>query len=220
MNYLELVNDFLVETDYSDQVASLTNLQEDELRASIWVRDAWLQIQRQERWSFMSREGSLITIPTQETYLLSDIGYSGGSLDTVGFLDTDSFRNESTETRMIRVSFEALRWQKAVGSPKRVAVDPNCSSEIRLSPIPDTLQLITMNTWYTPIILLQDTDVPLLPVQYHKAIVWLAISNYAREQGGEWRGLRMAAHQEYNQMYHNLSNYYLPTMGPKVGILG
>ena len=219
MNYLELVNDFLIETDYSDQVASLSNLQDDELRASVWVRDAWIQIQRQERWSFMSREGSLITIPTQDTYLLSDIGYSGGSLSTVGFLDHNSFRNETTETRMIRVNFESLRWQKTVGSPKRVAVDPNCISEIKLSPIPNTVQLVTMDTWYTPIVLVADADVPLLPVQYHKAIVWLAISNYAREQGAEWRGLRQAAQQEYNQMYHNITNAYLPIMGPKVGLV-
>jgi hypothetical protein len=219
MNYLELVNDFLIETDYSDQVASLSNLQDDELRASVWVRDAWIQIQRQERWSFMSREGSLITIPTQDTYLLSDIGYAGGSLDTVAFLDNNSFRNESTETRMIRVNFESLRWQKTVGAPSRVAVDPNCSAEIKLSPIPDTVQLVTMNTWYTPIVLVVDADVPLLPVQYHKAIVWLAISNYAREQGAEWNGLRKAAQQEYNQMYHNITNAYLPIMGPKVGLV-
>lgn len=218
MNYLELVNDFLLETDYSDQVASLTNLQDDEQRAAVWVRDAWTQIQRQERWSFMSREGSLPTVIGKDEYSLYDIDYPLFTTQFVQRVDPLSFRNEDTESRLIVVNYESLRWQDTTGSVTRIGLNEN-NRTVKLSPVPSKVETITMDTWHEPIILTLDTDTPSMAPSFHKAIVWLAVANYAREQGGEWRGLRQAAHQEYNQMYHNLTNAYLPLMGPKVGLL-
>ena len=216
MNYLELVNDFLIETDYSDQVISVLGLQDDELRAASWVRDSWIHIQRQERWSFMAREGTLTTVDGKSDYTLDDITYPSGS-DTANRVSNQHVRNETSERYLRQVGRLSLRWQKETGSVSSFAINPDRS--IVLGPIPLGVQVLKMDTWTNPVELALNTDVPSLPPQYHKAIVWLAISNYAREQGGEWNGLRQAAHQEYNQMYANLSNDYLPIMEPKRGLV-
>jgi len=219
MNYLELVNDFLIETDYSDQVTTVVGLVSDEQRAAVWVRDAWTQIQRQERWSFMAQEGLILTNAGQSEYTLANIGYVVPLLNppTVNRVDPTSFVNNTTEKYIRLVDRNRLRWQTDTGSVKFISINPDLS--FTLGPIPDAVELIAMDTWTNPIVLVLDDDVPSMGAQYHKAIVWLAIANYAREQGGEWNGLRQAAHQEYNQMYANLSNDYLPFMEPKVGLL-
>ena len=220
MNYLELVNDFLTETDYSDQVTSVGGLQDDELRAANWVRDSWVHIQRQERWSFMAKEGLLVTTAGQSDYSLSDIVYGVAPLigaPTVNRVDPTTFRNETTESYISAVILYKVRWQTDTGNIKHVAIRPDRS--FVFSPIPDSSQQLSVDTWTNPVVLTLDTDTPSMEPQYHKAIVWLAIANYAREQGGEWDGLRKAAHQEYNQMYANLSNDYLPIMPPKRGLM-
>ena len=43
MNYLQLVNDFMIETDMDDQIVTVTGQIDDGLKATIWIRDAWLQ---------------------------------------------------------------------------------------------------------------------------------------------------------------------------------
>jgi len=220
MNYLELVNDMLIETDYSDQITTVVGLTDDELRASIWVRDAWTQIQRQERWSFMAKEGNLFTVVGQSTYDLGDISYVVAPLltaPTVNRVDPTSFRNETTEIYMRGVSTNNLRWQTDTGSARLIAVNPDRS--FVLGPIPSAVESLSMDTWTNPVVLSDDTDVPSMEPQYHKAIVWLAIANYAREQGGEWAGLRQTALHEYRIMLINLSNDYLPIMDRKVGLL-
>lgn len=216
MNYLELTNDFLIETDYSDQVTTVVGLADDELRASIWIRDAWTQIQRQERWSFMAFPATIATVVSQETYQASDFTYASGS-HSLGFMSTN-FRNNTAETLLIGVSVESLRWSTATGSASKFAINPDRS--VKIGPIPTAIESLEMDTWVAPIILAADTDTPAMASQFHKAIVWLAIANYAREQGGEWNGLRQAAHIEYNNVYTSISNAYLPTMGRKVGLDG
>jgi len=215
MNYLELVNDMLIETDYSDQITTVVGLIDDEKRAAIWVRDSWTQIQRQERWTFMEEEGTLLTVIGQDTYSKSDITYSGaGSVDRVAL---DSFRNDTAKHYVPLRSARRLRWQTETGSTRFISVNPN--ETFVLSPIPSVVETITMDTWAQPVELAADSDTPTLNPKYHKAIVWLAIANYAREQGGEWAGLRQTALHEYRIMNQNMSNDYLPLLAPKVGLL-
>jgi len=215
MNYLELVNDMLIETDYSDQITSVVGLSDDELRAANWVRDAWVQIQRQEYWSFMEVEGTLVTTIGQDTYSKADIVYGGTG--TVDRIDLGSFRNDTAQYYMPLRSTSRQRWQTDTGSARYVSVNPN--ETFVISPIPSVVETITMNTWSQPVELAANDDTPTLNPKYHKAIVWLAIANYAREQGGEWNGLRQAALQEYRIMNLNMSNDYLPRMDRKVGLL-
>jgi hypothetical protein len=217
MNYLQLVNDFMIETDMDDQIVTVTGQIDDGLKATIWIRDAWTQIQRNEKWDFMFREGFLPTIIGQDSYDISTIQYNNYPNDTIGSVDINSFRNEATKTRMSQAYAESLRWQTGTGSPTRVALSRDATYVI-VAPVPVVVEALTMDTWSSPIVLTLDTDTPTLAPEFHKAIVWVAISNYAREQGAEWNGLYLAANREFNQIYSTMTNRYMPRMFPKVGL--
>ena len=159
MNYLQLVNDFMIETDMDDQIVTVTGQIDDGLKATIWIRDAWLQIQRNEKWEWLWYEGTLTTVASQSTYVYTDI--------TTDDLDRSSLRLPAESKYIHEYGIEAIRFDTATGSP---------------------------------------------------SIVWLAISNYAREQGAEWAGLYVTANREYNQIYSTMTNRYMPRMEPKVGL--
>mgnify|MGYP003633819842 FL=1 len=208
MNYLQLVNDFMIETDMDDQIVTVTGQIDDGLKATIWIRDAWLQIQRNEKWEWLWYEGTLTTVASQSTYVYTDI--------TTDDLDRSSLRLPAESKYIHEYGIEAIRFDTATGSPSKVAYLPNRS--LVFSPIPDAVYTITADCYSKPVTLTLDTDVPALDTQFHKAIVWLAISNYAREQGAEWAGLYVTANREYNQIYSTMTNRYMPRMEPKVGL--
>ena len=208
MNYLQLVNDFMIETDMDDQIVTVTGQIDDGLKATIWIRDAWLQIQRNEKWDFLWYEGTLTTVASQSTYAASTI--------TTGDMDKEVLRLPAESKYIHQYDIEAIRFSTATGSPSKVAYLPDGS--LVFSPIPDAVYSITGDCYAAPVTLTLDTDVPSMDSQFHKAIVWLAISNYAREQGADWQGLYVVANREFNQMYSTITNRYMPRMEPKVGL--
>ena len=203
MNYLQLVNDFMIESNIDDQVVTVTGQVDDSLKATTWVRDAWLQIQRSERWSFMAAEGSFNTVASTSTYTIAEEEY-----------DISSFRIAALSRDVYPIDLGHVRFQTTEAAPTRVAQLIN--RDVFFSPIPDAVYTITYDAWADPVTLTSDTDTPTLPAQFHKAIVWLALKNYAREQGAEWNGLYVAATREYNHMHSDMIRKYLPVMERKL----
>jgi len=209
MNYLQLVNDFMIETDMDDQIVTVTGQIDDGLKATIWIRDAWLQIQRREKWEFLWYEGTMTTVASQSTYPKSDL--------TTGRVNRDSLRLPATKSYVHAYSINSFRFSTDTGIPTKVAYLPNES--MVLNPIPDAAYVITADCYAKPVTLMNDTDTPSMDEDFHKAIVWIAISNYAREQGAEWAGLYTVANREFNQIYSTMTNRYMPDMQPKVGLI-
>lgn len=209
MNYLQLVNDFMVETNMEDQIATVIGQIDDGLKATTWVKDAWIQIQRAERWSFMWSEGSFPTVANQAVYSLANQNRVNG--DSV---DIYSYRIPASKRFITPIDLNLVRFEDNTGSPTRVAEYPDGS--IRLSPVPDAIHTVKYDLWAAPVVLASDFDVPSMPPQWHKIIVWRSIVNYAREQGKEWTGLYTAATREFNHMYADMQRQYLPPMGRKV----
>lgn len=206
MNYLELVNDFLIETDFDNQLATVAEQQDDALKATKWIADAWVQIQRSDRWSFMWYP---LTITTE-------VGVSQYEIPQFDF-DESSFRNDTTQTRMAQVGLESIRYNIAEGSPRYVALYPNRT--VKFAPTPVSIENVGVDSWDEPVVLTDDYDVPAMDPSFHKAIVWIAISNYAREQGNEWSGLYQVANREFAQIYSTMQNRYLAKLERKVPLI-
>lgn len=212
MNYLQLVNDFLIETEMDDQQATVVDLLDDPLRATVWVRDAWLEIQRARNdWSFRWAEGNFDTIAAQREYTLTELGRVSGDI-----VNLSTLRIIAEKKRLDVAHYNKYEFMDSTGMPTWVSQKPN--KNIGLYYIPDAAYTINFDYYSAPVTLADNADTPTLESAYHKAIVWLAVKNYAREQGGEWRGLYQAAQAEYLIVYHNMVNSFTPKMGRKVGL--
>lgn len=207
MNYLQLTNDFLIETQMEDTVPTLSSLRDDVEQAAVWIRDAWIEIQRNRTdWSFRWAVGVFPTEVGKRIYTLSDLGLVGGDRvvrDRLYLLNG---------TQLLG----AYDWRESIGkyatgTPVRVGYRPDFA--LVLDPIPDAVMNITFEYNSAPQILLADTDEPTIDPSFHKAIVWKAVENYAREQGNEWRGLYQAAIRSYNSIYQAMLIQHLPAMG-------
>ena len=214
MNYRDLVNDFLIESSMDDQIATVEGQQDDALKATRWVRDAWVQIQRAERWSFMWEELVIDTFGGKASYSLAEQKRSRATVgrDLGSKVDITSLRIPASKKYLRHVDLNAIRFSETTGEPVRVARSPDES--IRFSPVPDAAYTITCDSWCAPVFLTDDLDTPALAPQWHKAIVWMALANYAREQGKEWQGLYTSATREFNHVYADMLRFYLPEMKP------
>ena len=212
MNYRDLVNDFLIESSMDDQIVTVLGQQDDALKSTLWIRDAWVQIQRAERWSFMWEEGSFDTQRGKASYDLVEQQRALGSK-----ADITSYRLPASRKFLRHVELNGIRFSETTGEPVRVAHAPDES--IRLSPVPDDTYTITCDSWRAPVFLTDDLDTPAIAPQWHKAIVWRALANYAREAGREWDGLYQAATREFNHVYSDMSRLYLPEMKPTVPLV-
>ena len=202
----------MLETSMDDVVVTVLSQDDEVLRAANWVRDAWVEIQRSERWDFMWRQGEFKTKAGQPDYTRAEqLRENGSKADFTSLYAYPTRRFIGyTNTRIPPVGDD-------VGPPRSVASFPN--ETIRISPTPDKEYSIQYSMWETPVFLENDLDTPSVAPAWHKAIVWKAIANYAREQGREWEGLYTASTREYNHMYSDMLRFYLPAMMQKVPLI-
>lgn len=203
MNYLQLVNDFMVETGMEDELTTTVGQIDDAKKATVWIRDAWTEIQRSRRWSFRWAEGSFNTSSAQKAYTQTQQGMTPGD-----DLDCASLKITAEKKRLVEVPSATLEFFDNDGMPGHFGIQPNES--MILHPIPDATYAISYAYWSAPVVLTADTDTPSISQEWHKAIVWKAIANYAREQGREWDGLYRSANAEYNLINSNMLLKFLP----------
>ena len=212
MNFKQLVNDFLVETQMDDPVATVLGQTDDAAQAVQWVSDAWTQVQRAERWDFLWNRAYFTTTAGKSEYTPIEQNRGVGSK-----IDITTFRNGNNGTHLAPMDYHRLAVPSRSGSPSMVALLPNDSVVFNATPTEPATYYYEY--WATPAVLTDDLDTPTAPAQFHKAIVWLAVTNYAREQGAEWNGLYTAATRDFNAVYSDMQRFYLPQMLPKVPLI-
>lgn len=209
MNYLELVNDFMVETGMEDPITAIAGQIDDGLKAATWIKDAWLQIQRAEDWSFRWAEDSFNTVASQAGYTLAQQGLTAGDK-----IDRTSLKIVADSHRLNYVNYVDLEFETTEGKPARFGIKPDRS--LLLNAIPDAVYQIDFAYHAAAVTLSADADTPSMDAEYHKAIVWLAVRNYAREQGKEWIGLYRSSNSDFNQIYSDMLNTFLPQWEGKI----
>jgi len=212
MNYLQLVNDFLTESSLSDPVGAIGSDNYEGRKSALWVKDSWIEIQRARRWKFRWAEGSFSMVVNQGVYTLADLTLTSG----VAFVNSEFFLVDTLGKRhpLTQKSPSEIKSKNRIstesGTPRFIAEKLN--GDLEFYPKPDTTFSIEYEYYVAPVTLTTDLDVPSMPPEYHKAITWKALENYAREEGAEWRGLYQTALRNYSGIYTELVNTQLPPL--------
>lgn len=186
MNFLELVNRTRLEADVSG--ADLTTLAGTlplaDRRVKGHVQEAWREIQglNQGRWKFMRLSFSSPLTADTQSYLASALT---PALTSFRDWKRDSFRCHTTgdfgdeqilpfwEWNPFRDQylFGGFRAQKT--RPTVFSIDP--SRKLFFGPIPTAGWTVNGEYWRGPQDLAADTDVPLMPPEFHDLIIYRAL---------------------------------------------
>ena len=228
MNYLQLCQDLSLEADIAGGTAVPTTVssQTGELnRLVTWVKDAYIDIQNRHQWRWLKREFEITTTSGVDTYAYSDTASVQDTTDA----DADITRFYSwylqdptdpprihldsagvgAQTFMTSTDWPNFRLLYRIGTqvdaaPNFIAVDPQ--NKIVIGPGPNDVYKIRGQYIRGPQVLTDDEDIPEMPSQYHKLIVYKALEKYgwfesATEviQRAQKEGSRMMRQLENNQ---------------------
>jgi hypothetical protein len=132
---------------------------------------------------------------------------SGLGLTTVDKWDKQSawlyVTSEADRSRLTYMPYQMFRnqfSQYADGRPKYWTEGPG--GTILFDKSPDVAYLITMDYWMTPERLVNSTDIPALPEQFHDLIAWKSVMKFAGSEGAV--DLYNYAKSEYTPMFLQL----------------
>lgn len=194
--FLELCQQTAREVGIAGSGPLTTVNQEGELADVVrWVRDSWTEIQNRNggHWRFLRHGFTLTTAAGDDTYAYSD------AIDTTTGLAIDRFSEwrfadrtfpptiylqasgTGTQNWLIFAQWEPFsqiyRISTQVDSyPAHITINPQ--DDIVFGPQPNDIYVTTGEYWRSAQQLTADSDIPEMPVQFHKLIVWYAIENY------------------------------------------
>lgn len=173
MNFLELVQALQEESGSgSATISTIVGVTGETLRLRNWISRANHTIQtRYADWRFLYAEASTI---------VTGIGTADYALpSTLNLLNKRSFKRDG-------VTLDDVYEYKVEDFPTASTGTPHDvyllqGGNIRLWPTPDAAYTITYDYWTTPVALdaTDNTDVSIIPAQFHPTIVYLALSYYA-----------------------------------------
>lgn len=205
-----------------------------------WVNDAWNEIQlEQYEWNWARTWIQFPTMANQQQYTPSYIFANATVYEGTASLPAGSVITSLALQQWVRKSFRCFITGQGVpgeqicnfmpwddfrniymyanqlsnfARPVIGSVGPDKS--IWFGPIPDnsdgTGYTITCEVWFAPQVLAADADTPLMPPQYHMAIVYKAMLKYAAFESAP----EVAAHanEELGPMMNKIYIDQLPTM--------
>jgi hypothetical protein len=214
MTFLELCQALRREAGISGTGPSSVDGQSGEmLRVVEWVRAANLEIQKMPyNWDFLWGEYALtLTEPlpgvfTQE-YPLADLGVK--NVDPASFY---AYRPSVTAERWQLRNLPHVNWRRnynsnvlTTGKLSTFTVKPN--GTLRFDPIPDELFTVAFDYFREPQSLAVNTDVPLIPEDFHNIIVQKALMEYARYENAV--EVYQGANTEYTRMLDDLKRQHI-----------
>lgn len=226
MTFLELVQELWEEVGASGSSPgpSTTVSQTGEyLRLVNWTNRAYLSIQRRRKdWGWMRQTASFTTVAGQATYALgSGAGTTGVTAATFGMWARNTGRSYLTsvgtpsEAFLEYATYESWRdayqfssLRTSTSRPNVVTITP--AKALGLGPVPVAGYTITMDYYTKPVSLSGDSDTPLLPAEFHRAIVCRAMMYYARYESAP--EIYDDAKAEYDAVFSQLSASYTPQM--------
>lgn len=196
MNYLQLAQKLRRKCRViGSGPTAVTGQSEEYQRLLDWINEAWLFIQRKhEDWRFMRASASCVTVQAQATYSpttdfgLTDFGY--WALDIAA---GDTFRNYVTsvgpQSEVFMPVIDYDRWRDtyfygatryAYSRPIEIALAPN--NALACGPVPVAGYTLTGDYYRIPSELAAAGDVPVMPEQYHWAIIYKAMMFYGASE--------------------------------------
>jgi len=201
MNFLELVNRTKVEAGISGGALVTTAGQFGEMARVVgWVQHAYLEIQNMRPWNWLWQPLSHVLTPGKHTYApVADFGVTPLDWRHDRFFLYDPATGRRNRIRLAYVpwpAFDQMYPEPAAGRPQVVTIKPN--REIVFNRTPDQNYIFEGEYRNTPETLVENTDTPSMPEQYHPAIVWMAVQLYAQyEEAGTLYQLATARLNSY-----------------------
>lgn len=174
--------------------SAVSGQSEEYARILDFVAESWLQIQNlRTDWLFMRASASCLTVQGQTSYGATDFGINDLGYWALDERAGDTFRNYVTasglgsEVFMGIVDYDSWRDLYLYGAnrttytrPLVVARTPD--NKIACGPITDAGYTLGGDYYRLPARLVNAADVPLLPVQFHDAIVYGAMKLYGASE--------------------------------------
>ena len=220
MNYVQLVGRLRRKCRViGSNPASLANQPEEINRLADWINEAWMDIQlAKPDWSWMRSSFSFPTTNGKVSYTSTEAGITAG---TFANWKRDSIRNYPTATgtngeiQMDYRGYDSWRDMYQFGAnrnvytrPTEVSITPD--KQLALGPIGASGYTIIGEYYKVASELVEDTDTPSLPSQFHMAIVYKAMMFYgASEAASEVYEEGQALFQK---MMHRVEMQQLPTL--------
>jgi hypothetical protein len=219
VNFLELVRDLYKESGESFSggatavSADSSAVSYDALVAG-WVNEAWLGIQREHQvWKWLWSEFSLplntadtdysLPTPTGTKSAIKYIDWSSGlTIELPGSPDT------YWELRHVQHKMHPRRYRSnPQGTPQFCDILPN--GKLRLDRVPDQVYTLRAEGYRATWAMANNSDIPDMPEQYHKLIVYTALLDHARWEASPEQ-LQIANSQRM-ELWKQLRHDQLPT---------
>jgi len=197
MTFLELVQRVVQKANIADSgPPSVLNQFGDYQKAVIHVQEAHEEIQGLHfDWDFLWRHGSFTTQQGLDVY---------SPPDDLGVWDAQRVYLDGRELHVIEWS-DYVPEVMSPAKPLEAVIRPDNS--LQLIPSPDKAYTITFDYFRQPRVLVNNSDVPLIPKQFHLAIVGRALmlhGNYESAMDIKTQGAEM-----YQQFIQQLENHQL-----------
>lgn len=188
MTYLQLVQRLRSECGVSGEGPATTVGQTREMqRLCNWIVQSWEEIQVETReLDFMRKSVTWNTVANQQSYSpTADIALTDfGSWKDDSFTAYLTSAGVATETELSQyknyTDFQSCYLvgsrRLVTGRPLEIAIAPDRS--LVLGDTPDNVYTCSGDYFRAPQVLSADADVPIMPAQYHMAIVFKAMQKY------------------------------------------
>lgn len=217
MNYLQLCQRTLEKCGISGAITSVTGRTGELLRVVNWVNEAWHDIQlSQANWDWMRYEFTFQTVPGQQAYTPAEVGLSSFSR-----WHTDSFRIYKTvlgladDKFIVEWDYQTFRDTYMLGVPKLAEPSIFCvkprGSVLLLGDTPDAIYTVYGDYQKAPAYLVDNTDTPDMPEQYHMAIVHAARMKYAAYENAP--EVMAEAGRDFDRLMGNLAMTQIEEVG-------
>lgn len=213
MNYLQLCQRTGLECGISGTIVSVSGQTGEWGEVVTWVGWAYEDIQASKQmWDFLRNDFTFATIASTSTYSKTAV-----SLDELANWKVDSLRisldtlnDEQWLTYMPWSFFRDSRFfgssRTVTGRPSEFSVKPDKS--LIVWPLPDNEYDINGEYFKRPQSMTANADEPLIPKQFHMAIVWRAVMGYARFHESQY--LLETARREFKAIFSDLQQDQLP----------
>lgn len=207
MTFLELAKRLRQECGYQGEGPPSVLAQTGDLKRFVdWINLAYLTIQNKwTDWMFLWAEGEHELVPGQALYdPPSDFGaYNEDAI----YLLQPGFQ----PTKLDPIAYDVYRREKGAfsgeGTPMYFTIQPN--EKLRILPTPSAEQTVSFEYWRAAHTLVGNEAVPLIPVRYRMAIVWLARVYWA--QFDDAQAEVQSSQFLYQQMLKDLEANQLPS---------
>ncbi len=160
-----------------------------------WVKDAYIEIQNRNggHWRFLRHGFTLDTVDSDDTYSFGDAVDSTTASAITRFSQwrfadrtappTIYLKSSGigTQNWLIYAEWEPFKQIYRISTqvdsyPAHITVDPQ--DQIVLGPVPNGIYVVTGEYYRSAQVLTADAEVPEMPVQFHKLIVYYALEEY------------------------------------------